>query len=234
MAEIIIQFRDMAIFALDGKGTTIVFPKLGHNLKVTPDSNYSATPMLPQSPKSEMRLLANGKRMPPERTVGPAGEYAVNLEWAMRRNARFSPSMFGKAIPRSLNGRIRIQGGYFVEYPTLAAQGKLAERKWDFGGGRQHKISDRMDFHLPVKRGVVYELDVNGQRMRLRPDSPIVVWNSDPQPEGTQPTGLLTSIPEFATLSSLGGGPKIVPTLVGDSTVTLGEGRPCPFSFLYA
>lgn len=260
MALITISIRDMALFTVSKRGAVVLFPSVGHQTRVTfgPDWNAQAIDL---TARFALTIHENGKPLKAARTEPPAGQYSVDLTWAAGgKRAAVTKANLAGSVPPRLNGRLSLAGGRLCEYPAVVKKGLYAERLWDFGAGRQHRMTDRIDFELDAKPGATYALVGGGVSVPLTPGTPVWLWNGDhdryarfphllaaapapiflgpaptphPRPARTERAGLgpLETVPEFAELTALAGLGRIVPRITSTGNETYDD-RPCPNAFV--
>jgi hypothetical protein len=198
MAELVIRFQNLAVFAYWDYGLTVLFPNANHGAELNGRINGDAINVTLDG--HLIQLLRDGApiRTP---TTKAAGQYLVDLtpllppDWQMH-----APDVLATRV----SGRFELGGGTLVEHQSrVAANSKYRTFAWPFTHANNftHALTDTCDFHLPLDVNSQYDLLVSSadglslHRLPTDRDTSLTLAVRE-----SQPTVFIDTLDEFADL----------------------------------
>jgi hypothetical protein len=161
MAQLTIAFQNLAAFVHWKLGLTVLIPSKGHKATITSDLglNLDLTGEL-------FQLLQDGA---PIRTgtKHSSGKYLVNIGDVLPVSSILLPS---GALSTKTLGRFELGDGKLVDNRSKTAPEKYRDFAWTFTERFSHKLTDSVEFQLPLDQASTYGLLISrGAESRIVP-----------------------------------------------------------------
>jgi hypothetical protein len=231
VANIVIGFRDLALFVIHKQGgSTVLFPAPGHAKRIMATDVWDGQELasLDSSP-FELRILENGKDLLLAPVAPPTGGNSVDL--GNLATGGHVPTLKSTAV--ALNGNMFLAGGRLADPKSAVLNSTFANTTWNFGTW-QGRLTERMDFSLPANPASSYTLEWGSGSLSLVPDHQVYIFNGD---RNAHPNGPVIELPEFASITRLAGLGDVIPRreiphVTMEAPPPTYDDRPCPNAFM--